>query len=123
VGIEWTGRVTSVAQVPKDQWREAVEWWTKNFGFEVIFEVPSFPWAELTSPATGMLFGVQGSDFKPPEDPPLILQVKNIEGAVAALEERGVTFTVPLYLIEGANVKIATLTDPWGNGVHLEEYL
>ena len=58
--IEWAGESTAALSV--GDYGNALAWYRDVLGFEVVFELESWGWAQLQSPVTGLLVGIGQSE-------------------------------------------------------------
>lgn len=112
----------TVAYQVKDR-KAAVEWYSKIFGFELLYDVEEQGWCEMGSKLNGVSIG-----FSEVENPQveggatLTWGTTNVDGAVAFLESSGVVMDGPVQVIPGL-VKLAFFKDPDGNHLMLAESL
>jgi predicted enzyme related to lactoylglutathione lyase len=119
--IDWTGEATAAVVV--SDFEQGVAWYRDVLGFEVVFELPAWPWAELRSPVSGLRIGVsQADDVKQGGGATLVFKVKDVDAARASLESKGVAFDGETIQIEDM-VRLATFSDPDGNVLTLEQAL
>src|SRR3954463_7070267 len=89
--IEWAGEATAALSV--GDYGKALAWYRDVLGFEVVFELETWGWAQLQSPVTGLLVGIgQSEEIKEGGGATLTFTVKDIEAARAYLEGEGVRF-------------------------------
>jgi CreA protein len=119
--IEWAGESTAALAV--SDYGKALAWYRDVLGFEVVFELESWGWAQLQSPVTGLLVGIgQSEDVKQGGGATLTFTVDDIDGARAYLEGEGVRFDGETSQVEDM-VRLATFYDPDGNALMLAEQL
>lgn len=112
----------TVAYQVKDR-KASVAWYSKIFGFELMYDVEEQGWCEMTSAVNGVSVG-----FSEVEDPKveggatLTWGTTNVDGAVAFLEANGVVMDGPVQELPGL-VKLAFFKDPDGNHLMLAESL
>jgi predicted enzyme related to lactoylglutathione lyase len=119
--IDWAGESTAALSV--GDYGKALAWYRDVHGFEVVFELESWGWAQLQSPVTGLLVGiVQAEAVKQGGGATLTFTVTDIDAARAYLEGEGVRFAGETSQVEDM-VRLATFYDPDGNALMLAEQL
>ena len=92
-------------------------------GFEVVFELETWGWAQLRSPIDGLLIGIgQSEEIKEGGGATITFRVKDIEAARAYLESEGVRFDGEISQVEDM-VRLTTFYDPDGNAFMLAQQL
>src|SRR3954453_21876734 len=87
--IEWAGESTAALAV--SDYAKGLAWYRDVLGFEVVFELETWGWAQLRSPVDGLLLGIgQSEEVTTGGGAPLTFTVKDIEAARACLEGEGV---------------------------------
>ena len=80
--IEWAGESTAALAV--SDYGKALAWYRDVLGFEVVFELESWGWAQLQSPVTGLLVGIgQSEEVKQGGGATLTFTVEDIDAARA----------------------------------------
>ena len=111
-----------VISVNVSNFDNAVEWYREALGFEVVYKLDQYGWAELRTPWGGVFVGLgQSEELKRGGTVPTF-GVKDIAAARAHLESLGTKFDGDTHEIEGM-VKLATFYDPDGNAWMLAESL
>jgi CreA protein len=83
--IEWAGESTAALSV--SDYGKALAWYRDVLGFEVVFELETWGWAQLQSPVGGLLVGIgQSEEVKQGGGATLTFTVKDIDAARAYLE-------------------------------------
>ena len=119
--IEWAGESTAALSV--GDYGKALAWYRDVLGFEVVFELETWGWAQLQSPVSGLLIGIgQSEEVKQGGGATLTFTVKDIEATRAYLEDEGVRFDGDTSQVEDM-VKLATFYDPDGNALMLVQQL
>src|SRR4051812_25245231 len=119
--IQWAGEAT--AAIGGGDYAGALAWYRDVLGFEVVFELESWGWAQLQSPVTGLLIGIgQSEEVKQGGGATLTFTVADIDAARAYLEGEGVRFDGETSQVEDM-VRLATFYDPDGNALMLAEQL
>src|SRR3954454_15091488 len=119
--IEWGGEATAALAV--GDYGKALAWYRDVLGFEVVFELETWGWAQLQSPVTGLLVGIgQTEEVKHGGGATLTFTVEDIEAARATLEGQGVRFDGETSQVEDM-VRLATFFDPDGNALMLAQQL
>ena len=116
-GIEWAGESTAALEV--SDYDRSLAWYRDVLGWDVVFELPQWKWAQLE----GMLVGIgQSEQVREGGGATLTLTVKDIDAARGSLEAQGVRFDGETREIEDM-VKLATFYDPDGNTLMLSQRL
>ena len=112
-GFSYDGTITLSSSV-KDL-DAALAWFQDVLGFEEIFKVAEFGWAEVATPAEGVSVGLDQRDEVGGEGGSTpVFGVVDIDAARAELEAKGVRFDGETVEVPGM-VKLATFFDPDGN--------
>ena len=119
--IEWAGESTAALSV--SDYGKALAWYRDVLGFEVVFELESWGWAQLQSPVSGLLLGIgQSEEVKQGGGATLTFTVTDIDAARAYLEGEGVTFDGDTHQVEDM-VRLCTFYDLDGNALMLAQQL
>jgi len=117
----YTGEVTISVNV-KDM-NAAIDWYGRAFGFELIYKLDDWGWAELRSPLAGVNVGIgQADELEPRGGATLTFGVADIDAARAHLEAHDVGFDGETTEVPGM-VRLATFYDPDGNTFMLAQRL
>lgn len=119
--ITLTGGLTAAYSV-SDR-KRTIEWYIKNLGFKLAYDVESIGWCEMESPIKEVYVGfseVENPDVK--GGPTLTWSVDDIEVAKAQLEANGVTIDGDIREYPGM-VKLLVFRDPDGNHLMLSQSL
>tara|TARA_A100001391_G_scaffold174637_1_gene137142 strand:+ start:196 stop:576 length:381 start_codon:yes stop_codon:yes gene_type:complete len=100
----------------------SIAWYTGVLGFELLYKMDDFGWAEMKSPVPGVQLGVSQVEAVKPGGPTPTWAVSDIDSARATLEAQGVKFDGDTILIPDM-VKLATFFDPDGNSLMLSQTL
>jgi CreA protein len=120
-GIEWAGEATAALDV--SDYDRSLAWYRDVLGWDVVFELPQWKWAQLQSPVAGLLVGIgQSEQVKEGGGATLTFTVKDIDAARGSLEAQGVRFDGETRQVEDM-VKLATFYDPDGNALMLAQQL
>ena len=120
-GIEWAGESTAALEV--SDYDRSLAWYRDVLGWDVVFELTDWKWAQLQSPVEGLLVGIgQSEQVREGGGATLTFTVKDIAAARGSLEAQGVRFDGETREIEGM-VKLATFYDPDGNALMLSQRL
>jgi len=120
-GIEWAGESTAALEV--SDYDRSLAWYRDVLGWDVVFELTEWKWAQLQSPVEGLLVGIgQSERVKEGGGATLTFTVKDIAVARGSLEAQGVRFDGETREIDGM-VKLATFYDPDGNALMLSQRL
>jgi CreA protein len=118
--FEYTG--TMVISVNVSNFDEAVEWYGKALGFELVYRLDQYGWGEVRTPLNGITIGLgQTEQLKQGGTVPTF-SVRDIDAARSHLESLGTKFDGDTQEIEGM-VKLATFYDPDGNALMLAQQL
>lgn len=113
---------TMVISVNVSNFDEAVEWYGKALGFELVYKLDAYGWGEVRTPINGLTIGLgQTEELQHGGTVPTFV-VKDIVVARSHLESLGTKFDGDTYEIDGM-VKLATFYDPDGNAWMLAEQL
>jgi catechol 2,3-dioxygenase-like lactoylglutathione lyase family enzyme len=119
--IEWDGEGTAALAV--SDYGKSLAWYRDVLGFEVVFELETWGWAQLRSPIDGLLIGIgQSEEIKEGGGATITFRVKDIEAARAHLESEGVRFDGEISQVEDM-VRLTTFYDPDGNAFMLAQQL
>jgi catechol 2,3-dioxygenase-like lactoylglutathione lyase family enzyme len=119
--IEWDGEGTAALAV--GDYARSLAWYRDVLGFEVVFELETWGWAQLRSPIDGLLIGIgQSEEIKEGGGATITFRVKDIEAARAYLEGEGVRFDGEISQVEDM-VRLTTFYDPDGNAFMLAQQL
>ena len=119
--IEWDGEGTAALAV--SDYGRSLAWYRDVLGFEVVFELETWGWAQLRSPIDGLLIGIgQSEEIKEGGGATITFRVKDIEAARAYLESEGVRFDGEISQVEDM-VRLTTFYDPDGNAFMLAQQL
>ena len=120
-GIEWAGESTAALEV--SDYDRSLAWYRDVLGWDVVFELTDWKWAQLQSPVEGLLVGIgQSEQVKEGGGATLTFTVKDIAAARGSLEAQGVRFDGETRQVEDM-VKLATFYDPDGNALMLSQPL
>ena len=120
-GIEWAGESTAALEV--SDYDRSLAWYRDVLGWNVVFELTDWKWAQLQSPVKDLLVGIgQSEQVREGGGATLTFTVKDIAAARGSLEAQGVRFDGETREIEGM-VKLATFYDPDGNALMLSQRL
>jgi catechol 2,3-dioxygenase-like lactoylglutathione lyase family enzyme len=113
---------TMVISVNVSHFDEAVEWYGKALGFELVYRLDAYGWGEVRTPLNGITIGLgQTEELKHGGTVPTFV-VADIVAARTHLESLGTKFDGDTSEIDGM-VKLATFYDPDGNAWMLAEQL
>jgi catechol 2,3-dioxygenase-like lactoylglutathione lyase family enzyme len=119
--IEWAGE--STAAIGVSDYATSLAWYRDVLGFEVVFELQTWGWAQLQSPVSGLLVGIsQIENVEHGGGATLTFTVEDIDAARAYLEGRDVRFDGDTSQVEDM-VRLATFYDPDDNALMLAERL
>jgi CreA protein len=117
--IEWGGESTAALAV--SDYGRSLAWYRDVLGFEPVFELEDYGWAQLRSPVDGLLVGIgQSEEVEQGGGATLTFTVRNIAAARSYLEGEDVRFDGETHQV-GEMVKLATFYDPDGNALMLAE--
>ena len=118
-------RVFDVVSIPVSDVERAKAFYADTLGFTLTIYNPiseDMRWVQLTPPGGGASIALitwSAGVLPPGAIKELYLACDDIEGTVAALEERGVTFTQAVFATPFG--KFARFNDPDGNGWQLHQ--
>jgi len=119
--IDWAGESTAALDV--SDYDRSLAWYRDVLGWEVVFELPEWKWAQLQTPVKGLLVGIgQSEEVKAGGGATLTFTVTDIAAARDYLEGNGVRFDGETHQVEDM-VKLATFYDPDGNALMLAQQL
>jgi CreA protein len=119
--IEWGGESTAAVSV--SDYDRSLAWYRDVLGFEPVFELEDYGWAQLRSPVDGLLVGIgQSEEVAQGGGATLTFTVRDIAAARGYLEGEGVRFDGDTRQVADM-VKLATFYDPDGNVLMLAEQL
>lgn len=119
--IDWAGGSTAALEV--GDYDRALAWYRDVLGFDVVFELKEWGWAQLQSPVDGLLVGIgQAEEVKAGGGATLTFTVHDIDAARASLEAEDVRFDGETRQVEDM-VRLATFYDPDGNALMLAQQL
>jgi CreA protein len=119
--IQWAGESTAALGV--SDYAASLAWYRDVLGFEIVFELETWKWAQLQSPVTGLLVGIgQSEEVTLGGGATLTFTVEDIDAARAYLEGEGVRFDGETSQVEDM-VRLATFYDPSGNALMLAQQL
>jgi catechol 2,3-dioxygenase-like lactoylglutathione lyase family enzyme len=120
-GIDWAGESTAALEV--SDYDRSLAWYRDVLGWNVVFELPEWKWAQLQSPVTGLLVGIgQSEEVKQGGGATLTFTVSDIDAARGYLEGHDVRFDGETRQVEDM-VRLATFYDPDGNTLMLAQQL
>ena len=100
----------------------SLEWYGDTLGFQVIYKLDEYGWAEVASSIYNVSIGLGQVEEPKVEGPTPTFGVKDIEEARSHLESKGVRFDGETRDV-GGMVKLATFYDPDGNSFMLAQTL
>ena len=113
---------TMVISVNVSNFDEAVEWYGKALGFELVYRLDAYGWGEVRTPLNGITIGLgQTEELKHGGTVPTFV-VADLVAARTHLESLGTKFDGDTSEIDGM-VKLATFYDPDGNAWMLAQQL
>ena len=119
--IAWAAHMTAALGVSDID--RSIAWYRNVLGFELIYQLHDWGWAELRSPIGGVNVGIgQTQDLAPRGGATLTFGVVDIEAARASLEAHDVRFDGETTEVPGM-VRLATFYDPDGNTFMLAQRL
>jgi len=119
--IDWAGESTAALEV--SDYDRSLAWYRDVLGWDVVFELPEWKWAQLQSPVKGLLVGLgQSEQVKEGGGATLTFTVKDIDATRAYLEGQDVRFDGDTRQVEDM-VKLATFYDLDGNALMLAQQL
>jgi catechol 2,3-dioxygenase-like lactoylglutathione lyase family enzyme len=120
-GITWAEHMTAALGVSDID--RSIAWYRDVLGFEVIYKLDDWGWAELRSPVAGVNVGIgQNEEVEPRGGATLTFGVADIDAARRHLEANDVRFDGETREISGM-VRLATFYDPDGNTFMLAQRL
>jgi CreA protein len=119
--IAWAGESTAALDV--SDYDRSITWYRDVLGWELVFELPEWRWAQFQSPVPGLLVGIgQSERVREGGGATLTFTVSDIDAARAHLEGQGVRFDGETHQVEDM-VRLATFYDPDGNALMLAQQL
>ena len=119
--IAWAAHMTAALGVSDID--RSIAWYRDVLGFELIYKLDDWGWAELRSPIADVSVGIgQTEDLEPRGGATLTFGVVDIAAARASLEARDVRFDGETTEVPGM-VRLATFYDPDGNTFMLAQQL
>jgi catechol 2,3-dioxygenase-like lactoylglutathione lyase family enzyme len=119
--IAWAAHMTAALGVSEID--RSIAWYRDVLGFELIYKLDDWGWAELRSPIADVSVGIgQTEDLEPRGGATLTFGVVDIAAARASLEARDVRFDGETTEVPGM-VRLATFYDPDGNTFMLAQQL
>jgi catechol 2,3-dioxygenase-like lactoylglutathione lyase family enzyme len=119
--IAWAAHMTAALGVSNID--RSIAWYRDVLGFELIYKLDDWGWAELRSPIAEVNVGIgQTEDLEPRGGATLTFGVVDIAAARAALEAHDVRFDGETTEVPGM-VRLATFYDPDGNTFMLAQRL
>ena len=119
--IAWAGE--STAAIGVSDYARSLAWYRDVLGFQVVFELETWGWAQLQTPVDKLLLGIgQSEEVKQGGGATLTFTVEDIDAARAHLEGEGVRFDGETSQVEDM-VRLATFYDPDGNALMLAQEL
>jgi catechol 2,3-dioxygenase-like lactoylglutathione lyase family enzyme len=119
--IAWADHMTAALGVSDID--RSIAWYRDVLGFELIYKLDDWGWAELRSPVAGVNVGIgQNEAVEPRGGATLTFGVADIDAARGHLETHDVRFDGETREISGM-VRLATFYDPDGNTFMLAQRL
>ena len=119
--ISWADHMTAALGV--SDLERSIAWYHDVLGFELIYKLDDWGWAELRSPLAGVNVGIgQAEELEPRGGATLTFGVADIDAARAYLEAHDVGFDGETTEVPGM-VRLATFYDPDGNTFMLAQRL
>lgn len=118
--FEYSGTMTISVNV--SNFDEALEWYGKALGFELVYKLDKFGWGEVRTPIAGITIGLSQTEEQTHGGTVPVFGVTDIDTARAYLESLGTRFDGDTYEVAGM-VKLATFYDPDGNAWMLAQQL
>jgi CreA protein len=100
----------------------AIEWYRDILGFQLIYKLDEYGWAEVASSIHNVSIGLGQVEEPKVQGPTPTFGVKDIDEARSSLESKGVRFDGETQDV-GGMVKLATFFDPDGNSFMLAQVL
>ena len=120
VPFDYEGRL--VISVNVSSLERALEWYRETLGFEVVYALAEYGWAEVSTPVAGVTVGLGQTESPEVKGNTPTWNVTDIEAARGFLEEKGVRFDGETQNV-GGMVLLATFYDPDGNSWMLAQNL
>ena len=119
--IAWANHMTAALGVSDID--RSIAWYRDVLGFEVIYKLDDWGWAELRSPIAEVNVGIgQTEEVEPRGGATLTFGVDDIDAARGHLEAHDVRFDGETSEVPGM-VRLATFYDPDGNSFMLAQRL
>jgi catechol 2,3-dioxygenase-like lactoylglutathione lyase family enzyme len=119
--ITWADHMTAALGVSDID--RSIAWYRDVLGFELIYKLDDWAWAELRSPIAEVNVGIgQTEEVEPRGGATLTFGVADIDAARASLEAHDVRFDGETSEVPGM-VRLATFYDPDGNTFMLAQRL
>jgi CreA protein len=119
--IAWANHMTAALGV--SDFDRSIAWYRDVLGFELIYKLDDWGWAELRSPMADVNVGIgQTENLEPRGGATLTFGVVDIDAARASLEAHDVRFDGETTEVPGM-VRLATFYDPDGNTFMLAQRL
>jgi len=119
--IAWANHMTAALGVSDID--RSIAWYGDVLGFELIYKLDDWGWAELRSPIAGVNVGIgQNEEVEPRGGATLTFGVADIDAVRGHLEAHDVRFDGETREISGM-VRLATFYDPDGNTFMLAQRL
>jgi catechol 2,3-dioxygenase-like lactoylglutathione lyase family enzyme len=119
--IAWAKHMTAALGVSDCD--RSIVWYRDVLGFELIYKLDDWAWAELRSPMEEVNVGIgQNENLEPRGGATLTFGVIDIDAARASLEAHDVRFDGETTEVPGM-VRLATFYDPDGNTFMLAQRL
>ena len=119
--IAWANHMTAALGVSDID--RSIAWYRDVLGFEVIYKLDDWGWAELRSPIAEVNVGIgQTEEVEPRGGATLTFGVADIDAARGHLEAQDVRFDGETSEVPGM-VRLATFYDPDGNSFMLAQRL
>jgi catechol 2,3-dioxygenase-like lactoylglutathione lyase family enzyme len=119
--ISWADHMTAALGV--SDLERSIAWYHDVLGFELIYKLDDWGWAELRSPLAGVNVGIgQADELEPRGGATLTFGVADIDAVRAHLEAHDVGFDGETTEVPGM-VRLATFYDPDGNTFMLAQRL
>jgi len=119
--ISWANHMTAALGV--SDLERSIAWYHDVLGFELIYKLDDWGWAELRSPLAEVNVGIgQAEELEPRGGATLTFGAADIDAARAHLEAHDVGFDGETTEVPGM-VRLATFYDPDGNTFMLAQRL